>query len=191
MKTFFKWVGNVLLVIIVIFAVMAAVSLIKSRKNPNEVPSIASYKLMSVLSGSMSPIFNAYDMIVDKTVPPENLKKGDVITFREDAKTLVTHRIVDIQNINGKTAYKTRGDANNVDDERLVYASQVEGTYLFRIPYGGFVVSKLKGPIGLVIVWILLMYVILSEFVFKKKHSDAIIETEKLEGKVIEESLNN
>lgn len=171
MKTIFKWIGNILLTIIIICAVMAAYSLINAKRNPNSVPGIGPYKFMSVLSGSMSPTFNTYDMIVDKNVSPENLKKGDVITFREDTKTLVTHRIVDIQNINGKRAYKTRGDANNVDDERLVYDSEIEGVYQFRIPYGGLVMSKIKGPIGLIIVWLLLMYVVLSEFVFKKKEN--------------------
>lgn len=191
MKKIFKWLGNVLLVIIVILAVLSVFSFIKSRKNPNAAPSIGPYKFMAVLSGSMSPTFNVYDMIVDKQVKPESLKKGDVITFWADSKTLVTHRIVDIQREDGKTAYKTRGDANNVADDKLVDPSKVEGTYIFRIPYGGLITSKLKGPIGLVIVWALFMYVIFSEFFFKKKGKKEVIEVQKPDNKDINESINN
>lgn len=181
MKTVFKWFGNIVFAIILIFGVLSVFSFIKAKQNPNTVPSIGPYKFMSVLSGSMSPTFNSYDMIVDKKPTPENLKKGDVITFREDNKTLVTHRIVNIKNENGKIEFKTRGDANNVEDERLVDASQIEGTYLFRIPYGGLVMSKLKGPIGLGIVWLLLMFVIYTEFFGKKKLKVAVEETQQLE----------
>lgn len=191
MKTFFKWFGNGVLAIILICAVLSVFSFIRAKQNPNTVPSIGNYKMMSVLSGSMSPIFNAYDMIVDKKIEPENLKKGDVITFRVDNKTLVTHRIVDIQSQNGKISYKTRGDANNVEDQMLVDVSQIEGTYLFRIPYGGLIMEKLKGPIGIGIVWLLLMYVIFAEFFGKKKSKIIVEESAKLEKKGSNESFNS
>jgi signal peptidase len=190
MKKLFKWLGNGVLVIILICAVLSVFSFIKAKKNPNTVPSIGPYKFMSVLSGSMSPIFNPYDMIVDKTIETENIKKGDVITFRVDNKTLVTHRIIDIQSENGKMVYKTRGDANNVDDEKLVDVSKIEGAYLFRIPYGGLIMEKLKGPIGIGIVWLLLMFVIYNEFLGKKKSKSSIAESHELDKKEIKETLN-
>jgi signal peptidase len=191
MKKIFKWLGNGVLVIILICTVLSVFSFIKAKRNPNTVPGIGPYKFMSVLSGSMSPIFNPYDMIVDKTIESEDLKKGDVITFRVDNKTLVTHRIIDIQSENGKLAYKTRGDANNVDDEKLVDVSQIEGTYIFRIPYGGLIMEKLKGPIGIGIVWLLLMFVIYTEFFGKKKSKSSIAESQELDRKDIKETLNS
>jgi signal peptidase I len=191
MKTFFKWLGNVLLILLIICAVLSMFSFIRSRKNLNTIPSIGQYKFMVVLSGSMSPTFNVYDMIVDKRVKTEELKKGDVITFWESNKILVTHRIVDIQSKDGKTAYRTRGDANNVTDDKLVDPSEVEGTYMFRIPYIGLVVSKLKGPIGLVVVWAVFMYVIFLEFFFKKKEKKTASEAQKSDNKNVSESSNN
>lgn len=168
MKTVHKWLENLIVITIVICAVLCAVSIIRSRGNPNTLPSIGPYKFMAVLSGSMSPTFNVYDLIMDKKVSPNNLKKGDVITFWGDNNTLITHRIVDIQIQNGKTAYKTRGDANNVEDERLTDASKVEGTYIFKIPYGGLVVTRLKGPLGIVIVWLLFVYMLFINYCEKK-----------------------
>lgn len=181
MKVFLKWMGNILFIFIIICLVLSVFTFIKSKKNPNEVPAIGPYKFMSVLSGSMSPTFNVYDMIVDKRVKPENLKKGDIITFWADSRTLVTHRITDIKIQNGKTAYMTKGDANNVEDQKFVDSSKIEGTYMFRIPYGGLVVSKLKGPIGLIIVWLLFIYIILSEIFFKVTGKKAISKVQKSE----------
>jgi signal peptidase len=98
---------------------------------------------------------------------------------------------VDIQSKDGKTAYRTRGDANNVTDDKLVDPSEVEGTYMFRIPYIGLVVSKLKGPIGLVVVWAVFMYVIFLEFFFKKKEKKTASEAQKSDNKNVSESSNN
>lgn len=163
MKTFFKWVGNVLLILLVVLAVLSGISFIKSKKNPNSVPAIGPYKFMAVLSGSMSPTFNVYDMIIDKKADTNKLNKGDVITYWS-GDVLVTHRVVEVREKDNKRVFKTKGDANNVEDDQLVEASNIEGIYLFRIPYMGLVVSKLRGPIGLAIVWILLIYVVFSEF---------------------------
>lgn len=189
-KTFFRWLGNILLVIIIACAVLSVVSFIKSRKNPNTVPGIGSFKFMAVLSGSMNPTFNVYDLIVDKVTSTEKIKKGDVITFWA-GDTLVTHRVVGIEENEDKRVYKTKGDANNVEDEASVDPSKVEGIYLFRIPYGGLVLSKLRGPVGFVIVWILLLYAILPEFFRKKKLKLAAKEAEKAKSTDMNESINN
>lgn len=179
MKTLFKWFGNILFTIIIICAILFVISCIKSKNNSTNIPGIGPYTFMSVISGSMSPTFNVYDMIIDKKLAPENLKKGDVITFWKDNKTLVTHRIVGIQNQNGKIAYMTRGDANNVNDKELVDSSNVEGTYLFRIPYVGLIITRLREPIILTIIWVLFLYAMLSEFVFRKKNNNKVIGVEK------------
>lgn len=168
MKTFSRWIGNILLIFLVVCAGLSVVSFIRSKKNNDTIPNIGPYKFMAVLSGSMSPTFNVYDMIVDKKISTESVKKGDVITFRQDDKNIVTHRVIDIESKDGKVLLKTKGDANNVEDDAFVDSSKVEGIYLLRIPYGGLVVSKLRGPIGFVIVWILSIYVILSEILFNK-----------------------
>ena len=41
-----------------------------------------SYKLMIVLSGSMVPLFLPGDIVITKSVDPNELNVGDVITFQ-------------------------------------------------------------------------------------------------------------
>lgn len=118
---------------------------------------------MAVLSGSMKPEFDTYDLIAVKTVPSSSLKKGDIITFRS-GKDLITHRISDIEYKNGKVQFKTRGDANNAEDENYVDSSDLVGKYVLSIPYGGIVASKLRSPVVLMILFTFIVYGLYTEF---------------------------
>jgi signal peptidase len=94
---------------------------------------------MTVLTGSMGPKINPGDIIIDSSVSGGNIKVGDVVTYRAAENMLVTHRVMEIVDKNGKKMYKTKGDANNTDDGRLVSQEQIVGRVNFRIPYGGYV----------------------------------------------------
>ena len=47
----------------------------------------------------------------------ENLKIGDVISFKKNSTINVLHRIVRIEEIDGKLYYRTKGDNNKFIDE--------------------------------------------------------------------------
>lgn len=161
-KTFVRWIGNILLALLVMLAIVSVVVFFNSKRTKDPIPTVGNIKFLSVLSNSMSPTFKVYDLIIDKKVPTEQLKKGDAITFK-DGESIVTHRIVDIQNKDNKILFKTKGDANNVEDENLVPAENVVAKYFFRIPYMGLVITKIKGPVGIAIVWIIFMYIVIKE----------------------------
>jgi signal peptidase len=93
---------------------------------------------MTVLTGSMSPYINPGDIIIDKKVDHLNIKLGDVITYSTEKDMLVTHRLVEIVNGDEGFKYKTKGDANNSPDSKLVLPEQLVGKYIFRIPYAGY-----------------------------------------------------
>lgn len=183
-KTIFRWLGDIVLCMLVITAVFSVFSFVQSKRNSNYIPGIGPYKFMAVLSGSMSPTFNVYDMIVDKTVNPNDLRIGDVITMSE-GNALVTHRIVKIEEKDGKKYFITRGDANNVEDQSLVTIEQVQAKYLFRIPYIGLILSKIRGPIGIGIVWAVFIFFAMAEIIpeiLKVKKKDAEATKENKDG---------
>lgn len=103
-------------------------------------------KPMTVLTGSMSPSINPGDIIIDKKIDAKAIKEGDIITFRASSNVLITHRIVEVISKDGEISFKTKGDANNSEDEKLVDEEQVVGGYIFKIPYAGYI-SKLTGNI--------------------------------------------
>lgn len=81
-------------------------------------------------------------------VDPEDLEVRDVITFRLDKDTIATHRIIEITEIDGQIAFRTKGDANQQEDAAAVLASQVVGTPIFTIPYLGYLVEYIHSNSG-------------------------------------------
>lgn len=181
-KLMFKWIGNAALAVLVAVAVLSVVSFVRSKGTENYIPGIGPYKFLAVLSGSMSPTFNTYDMIVDKQISTETLKQGDVITSWID-NSLVTHRIAEVIKRDGNTFFRTKGDANNVEDEREIPSKDVVGKLLFHIPYLGLVMSKIRGPIGIGVVWAIFVYIAITEIlseVRKSKKKKGEVECEKV-----------
>lgn len=160
-----KIVGNILLAILVFIAIISITTFAQSKITKDKTPGIGSYRFFAVLSGSMDPTFKVYDMIIDKKVIASKLKPGDVITFK-DGDSIVTHRIV--KTIGNGSEFVTKGDANNVEDEMPVASKNIISKYLFRLPYMGLIVSKIKGPLGLILIWIVFIIAMISEFTSKK-----------------------
>ncbi|HZW04547.1 MAG TPA: signal peptidase I [Anaerolineaceae bacterium] len=94
------------------------------------------YQVLVVTSGSMSPTFEAGDLIV-VTRPPEQLEPGMVLTLMVDGE-IVTHRLMEIR---ADGSLVTQGDANPIADEWGSADVSVRGHYHFRIPKVGFLLS--------------------------------------------------
>jgi len=91
-----------------------------------------------VLSGSMEPALEVGGIIVTKPEKLENIQKGDIITFQTEGPK-VTHRIVDIKEIEGERWFQTKGDANKEPDRDLVSSQgDVMRKVFLYLPYLGF-----------------------------------------------------
>lgn len=142
----FKIWSKVSSVLVAIIAVVA-VALVGMR--------IMGYRTFTVISGSMSPEYPVGSLIYVKPVNYYDLKKGDVISYvANDDKTVVTHRIVDIQ-VDEKDAsvwrFVTQGDANNTPDAKAVHYKNVLGTPIITIPFIGYFVRNVQQPPGIYI----------------------------------------
>lgn len=115
-------------------------------------PIPGNYKVMTVLSGSMEPVIKTGSIVVAKTF--NNYKIGDIITFElsSASKTPTTHRIVEIEVIDGNPLYTTKGDANNASDRQGVLNNQIVGKVVLNIPFLGYAVNFVKKPIGFLLI---------------------------------------
>ena len=110
------------------------------------------FELYTVMSGSMEPEYHVGSLIYVKRVDVSTLNQGDVITFVADKdNTVITHRIADIKYDNGELKFRTKGDANDVEDAALVHNKNVLGTPVFQIPLLGYLAFYIQRPPGIYI----------------------------------------
>ncbi len=141
---------------------------VKNISSGNYKPLYGAYV---IISPSMVPTINVQDAVVIKNVPPEKLKKGDIITFISTdtryAGLTVTHRIIDIEKSqDGKLLFRTKGDNNNAPDDALVTENNIDGRVFLKIPKIGYVQYFLSQSYGWLICIVLpCLWVIAVEIV--------------------------
>ena len=146
-----KIIINIIIIIIIIpIFLINAIILINSFMYPDEIPSFFGWKPFIVLSGSMETEIYAGDIAVVKEVNTEDLKKGDIIAFK-NGDIVITHRIEEIIEENGQTKYITKGDNNNIVDSEYVFQEQIEGIYKFKISRLGNLAMFIQTPIGMLV----------------------------------------
>ena len=137
-----------------VIAALAIVIAIATRMSPRGQYVVFGHPVMTVLSGSMTPVIRTGDLIVEDPVTAaeaEHLHVGQIISvrFAPGSQSVITHRIVAVQMRHGVVSYITKGDANNAADFTPRPASDVIGVFRFAIPRGGYVIADLHRPIVL------------------------------------------
>lgn len=140
-------------IILLVLAVLAGLLII---------PKLMGYEEMAVLTGSMEPNYPVGSLIFVKEIEPDQLEVGDVITYRLDSDTVVTHRIVEIDK--EAQTVTTKGDANSSNDGSPVSYSEIVGKAHFKIPYLGYVSMNIKTPKGIMAICGVLIAIILLTF---------------------------
>lgn len=126
-----------------------------------------------VQSGSMEPEYHVGSLVYVKSIDPAELRTGDVITFELGGGVRGTHRIIEVVDEQGSLAFRTKGDANEVEDNGLVAPEDIIGKVRFTVPYLGFLVSYIQQPRGMyvsiVAVAALLLLIVLPDVLFPEK----------------------
>ena len=133
-------VGIVLVTLLVLVAVVAFPGLVGGSET------------FVVTSGSMSPTIEAGDVIVTREVPPEAIDDGDVVTVADESGAevgYVTHRVVDVVEVDGERYFELQGDANDEPDEGLAPADAVQGTLHLHLPHFGHLLVFARSSLGL------------------------------------------
>ena len=174
---FLKRIFNICILVILITIVFAVASLIIQKfVLKEEIPNVFGYKILQVMSGSMSGEFETGDTILIKKIKNESdLKIGDVITYRIEKNTMVTHRIVNITKIGEKLNYTLKGDVNNIEDSEKVTFSNIEGIYIRKLILIGKLINFMQKPYGMVIIFttpiLLILYIIKNEKAKEEKRN--------------------
>lgn len=148
-RTFKKWLSGAVTTLLFILLIVMAFVVISSRVSGGE-PSIFGYQFKTVLSGSMEPTFQTGSIIAVRPVESASkLKKGDVITYKRDKTTTVTHRIHEVNGTNNQPTYITKGDNNDNRDTKPVLPENVEAVYTgFTVPFVGYFIHFAQSKEG-------------------------------------------
>ena len=143
---------------------------IRAAKGDNSPPK---FNAFVVLSGSMLPEIQVYDVVITKKVDAKSLKEGDVITFASSdtrfLNTIITHRIIK-KNYDSKTGgytFQTQGDNNNVADSALVQPNNIYGKVILKIPKLGYLQEFLASDGGWILVILLPCLIVISYDIVK------------------------
>lgn len=165
-----SWAIITILIIVILFLVVVVVSTkVNERLGKEPV-----FSLYTIISPSMVPNINVYDVVFTSKVNPAKLKVKDVISFRVKNSTLgktpVTHRIIKIETTGtGERSYITKGD-RNIEEDKWRYPvtdSDIVGKVIFKIPQLGRLQFFLTSKTGWFIVILLPALAIISFDLFK------------------------
>lgn len=122
------------------------------------------YKFYDILTGSMSPTIKPGSLIIVKEIDSNEIKEGDIITFKgSSTSNLTTHRVVEVIDKNNNIKFQTKGDANDVLDPMLVDEGLLVGKVIFDIPYIGKVMSFIN-QYRVIIVILIIAYLCFGTF---------------------------
>jgi signal peptidase len=132
---------------------------------------LGGHHLYIVQSGSMSPSIMSGDIII--TSRQLTYYQNDVITFNNPQQGVVTHRIVEINNLGNDSSILTKGDANRSTDSDNISLNQIIGKVVLVLPRFGYLVVFSQQPLGMfILIGIPGLIIVLEEFLkLGKKHA--------------------
>ena len=134
----------------------------------------------------MEPSLQIGDIVIVKKVAQNELKQGDIISYRQ-GQSVITHRIAEVIDKEGEVEYKTKGDNNNAEDSGILSYEMIEGKVVKHISQIGkiAIILQKKGTI-IFIILILYIYILYSSSI-KKKRALRKLKREEFESKRLEE----
>ena len=168
-KRGFTIVVSIVLWLVILLAALFAFTTL-ATKDQAHVASLAGYTPMMVQTDSMAPTFLSGDLIFIRKCDTANLEEGDIICFHtiiENEYALNTHRILQIDEINGIRSYVTKGDNNEISDSHIISDGDIVGKYIGKISRLGTVMEFLSSSFGFLVVIVLPM---LLFFIYQVYH---------------------
>ena len=95
------------------------------------------YGSLVVATESMTGEINKGDVVIFESYDGQVVEEGQVIVFERN-RSMIVHRVVDIEIINGVARYYTKGDANEDKDYGYITSADIVGLADFKIPLVGY-----------------------------------------------------
>lgn len=124
-KIIWKLIEKVLMLLIIFISII-----ILTQRLTNNEKSFLGLRIFRVQTGSMVPKYQIGDVILVKEKDINKIKIGEDVTYWGTTGTmkgkLVTHQVINIEEIDSQKVFHTQGIANNTEDP-IVYGNQING----------------------------------------------------------------
>lgn len=165
-KKVFRILGTIFLIFLI-----AVVILMFNARFTGQAPNIFGYQIFRVQTGSMEPTLMIGDVILVKETDFDEIKIGDIITYKGDEGDLngkfVTHKVIEKPMCsNGEYTYVTRGIAPGVTmNDPTVHQDQVLGVYVKTLPFVNKIYDFFLKPYGLMTFIIIIVVLFAYELI--------------------------
>ena len=162
-----KYIKLILNIIVITFIILFLLVVCLQRFSNNKI-SFLSFRMFTVISGSMEPKYKIGDVLIAKETDPSKIKVGDSITYLGKQGNLsgkiVTHEVKKIDKDNdGKYVFMTQGVANPSPDP-IVYEDQVYGKIIYKPIVLSFIYKIVTTKFGMFfLIFVPILYIIGSE----------------------------
>ena len=117
------------------------------------------YEAQVVRSESMKPTLNMGDVVIIGPVK-DPIRPGMIISYQRNEE-LVIHRVIEVEG----RYLETKGDAVEDPDPWQVSTIDVQGVFVFKVPYLGFLSSFVRTSLGWSVLVILPAVLLIGYFV--------------------------
>ena len=129
-----KIIGKIIYVLLYIIILVTLLVVLTQRFSNNNF-TIVGFRIFNVATGSMVPEYNVGDILISKEIDPNELQVGDNIVYqgeKQDFKgKIVTHKIIEKREENGKLFFTTKGIANEEADPEIS-EDQIYGKIVYK-----------------------------------------------------------
>lgn len=131
------------------FVVVVVITIIFIQRVSNNKFNLCGFSMYTIITESMVPKYQVYDMVIVKEVDPTSIKVGDDVVYlgeKDDFKNkIVTHQVVKIDKETGK--FHTKGLANNTEDP-LITGNQILGKVIYKSTLLSLISKVVNNPYG-------------------------------------------
>lgn len=145
-----KIIGNILYYLLVILVLLILVVVLLQRFTNNNA-SIGGIRIFNIVTESMVPEYEVGDILISKSIDPSKIEVGDDLVYLGATDSfqgkIVTHRVIGIEQEDGKYKFHTKGIANTVEDP-VVSEEQVYGVIIYKTHILSFISKIINNLYG-------------------------------------------
>lgn len=134
--------------VLVMIAIVCIVSLIIVQRVFNNNFAIGGIRIFTVVTESMVPKYNVFDVVMSKEVDPATIKVGDDVVYlgkKDDfADKIITHQVIQIDD---GLIFHTKGIANT-DEDPTITQDQIYGVVFYKSRILSAISRVVNNPYG-------------------------------------------